>query len=280
MGHHSVECAGEVMDAVRISGFTFAHNVVKLGYPIVEAVLSVLPYVDEFILVDCDSNDGTDVLFKKIGTLSDKCHIHHIPWTHNSSCGGAIADAQIKAAHLCSGTHCWLVQADEIWWPESCDVIKDIIRRHQDVDRFVFPFRHLIGFDKQAIGAYKTAVRIIKNSDIIRVAGDGFTFSGGRELLVDLPTPIHHYGWMFTTDAAMKRKHHASLYFGSEQHRLAAEKVVAGADAIIDMFETQPYDGRHPHIIASLVKMPKYFIRPDLLIKSTKPSCSASTSRI
>ncbi len=46
---------------MKISGFTFTKNATKLYFPISESVLSILPIVDEFIIVlgDCDEDDQT-----------------------------------------------------------------------------------------------------------------------------------------------------------------------------------------------------------------------------
>lgn len=42
-----------------ISGFTFVHNAIDGGYPIVEAIRAVQPYVDEVVIIDCASTDNT-----------------------------------------------------------------------------------------------------------------------------------------------------------------------------------------------------------------------------
>ncbi|NIM50562.1 MAG: hypothetical protein GTO22_15145, partial [Gemmatimonadales bacterium] len=46
---------------MRISGFSFARNAVKFYYPIREAILSILPIVDEFVLAlaEGDPDDTT-----------------------------------------------------------------------------------------------------------------------------------------------------------------------------------------------------------------------------
>lgn len=51
-----------------ISGFTFVHNGLSGGYPFVEAIHAVMPYVDEVVAVDMQSTDGT----KEI--LEGMCH--------------------------------------------------------------------------------------------------------------------------------------------------------------------------------------------------------------
>lgn len=50
-----------------ISGFTFVHNAIAGGYPIVEAIRSVQPHVNEVVVVDMQSTDGTRELLEKLG---------------------------------------------------------------------------------------------------------------------------------------------------------------------------------------------------------------------
>ena len=51
---------------MKISGFTFCHNGIEGGYPIVESISAVQPYVDEVIAVDIESTDGTYAILDKL----------------------------------------------------------------------------------------------------------------------------------------------------------------------------------------------------------------------
>jgi len=51
---------------MKISGFTFIHNGVESGYPFVESIGAVRPYVDEVIAVDIESTDGTYSILDKL----------------------------------------------------------------------------------------------------------------------------------------------------------------------------------------------------------------------
>ena len=42
-----------------VSGFTIARNVIKYDYPIKEAILSILPMVDEMVVLVGHSEDDT-----------------------------------------------------------------------------------------------------------------------------------------------------------------------------------------------------------------------------
>jgi len=51
---------------MKISGFTIIRNAIVNDYPIVEAIRSILPIVDEMIVLVGDSEDATETLIKNI----------------------------------------------------------------------------------------------------------------------------------------------------------------------------------------------------------------------
>lgn len=60
---------------MNFSGFSFVHNAIAGGYPIIEAVRSVAPFVDEMVVVDAQSDDGTREVLEKLG-----CRIIDAHW--------------------------------------------------------------------------------------------------------------------------------------------------------------------------------------------------------
>jgi len=60
---------------MKVSGFTFIRNASQNDYPIVEAISSVLPLCDEFIVAHGNSNDDTLDLVRSI--KSDKIKIRY-----------------------------------------------------------------------------------------------------------------------------------------------------------------------------------------------------------
>ena len=51
---------------MKVSGFTFIRNAIKLDYPIVEAIQSILPLCDEVIVAVGNSEDDTLGLIQSI----------------------------------------------------------------------------------------------------------------------------------------------------------------------------------------------------------------------
>ena len=53
---------------MKASGFTFIRNAIKNDYPIVEAITSILPLCDEFVVAVGNSKDGTKELIEGINS--------------------------------------------------------------------------------------------------------------------------------------------------------------------------------------------------------------------
>lgn len=90
-----------------ISGFTFVHNAIDGGYPIEQAIESVRPYVDEIVVADMQSTDGTrDLLFdtRVISGVWDR------------KAGETLANAH-RLHTKCRGDIIVHFEADEIWDP-------------------------------------------------------------------------------------------------------------------------------------------------------------------
>ncbi|MDE5606954.1 MAG: hypothetical protein K2I68_06605, partial [Bacteroidales bacterium] len=63
---------------MKVSGFTFIRNAVLYGYPITEAIRSILPLVDEMVVAVGNSDDATEDLIRNIG--SNKIRIIRTVW--------------------------------------------------------------------------------------------------------------------------------------------------------------------------------------------------------
>jgi glycosyltransferase involved in cell wall biosynthesis len=102
---------------ISISGFTFIHNALAGGYPIVEAIRSVEPHVDEMVIVDMQSTDGTRELLEEMelkSTQDFKCSFRIL----NGEWGNQ-AGATLRAAHnlyrQCVGDIIIHFEGDEVY---------------------------------------------------------------------------------------------------------------------------------------------------------------------
>ncbi len=111
----------------KISGFTFVHNALDSGYPIFEAIQAVYDYVDELVIINMESTDGT------LELMSDKF------WTNNYSKirlrdgkWGNQAGETLKQAHSlykeCSGDIIFHFEADEVYSKSLLDAIIEMIQ--------------------------------------------------------------------------------------------------------------------------------------------------------
>ena len=101
---------------MKVSGFTFIRNAIKFDYPIVEAITSILPLCDEFIVAVGRSEDETIQLIKNIP--SDKIKIIETVWDDTLREGGRVlADETNKAFKQISKDSDWAfyIQGDELF---------------------------------------------------------------------------------------------------------------------------------------------------------------------
>jgi hypothetical protein len=203
---------------MKISGFTMGKNISKLYYPMKESIMSILPIVDEFIVVlgDSDPGDTTRDEIKAIG--SDKIRIIDSVWDTGKYRSGTIYAQQTHLAKShCSGDWLFYIQADEVVHEDHLPAIKqrctDLLD-NREVDGLLFKYRHFWGDYRHyhdSHGWYRKEIRVIRNHpDIIpwrdaqsfrKIPGfDGHSYNqkaGTYKLKVaGVDAYIYHYGWV------------------------------------------------------------------------------------
>ena len=103
---------------MKISGFSYGHNLVESGYPFVEAIRSVQNFVDELVFVDCQSTDGTRKIL-------DKLDVRVIDGHWGGAAGVTLANAHTLNTN-CENDLILHFEADEIYEPR---LIKGMIER-------------------------------------------------------------------------------------------------------------------------------------------------------
>ncbi len=203
---------------MKISGFSMIKNSSKLYYPIKEAVLSILPIVDEFVIAvgDCDEGDNTRELLESIG--SDKIKIIDTVWDLKKYPRGMENAHQTDIAkNACKGDWLFYLQADEVVHEKYLDEIKSKCEKYLDdkrVEGFLFKYKHFWGdysHYHKSHGWYPKEIRIVRNDNEIhswesaqsfrRIPNfDGINYrqqEGTYKLkVIELDAYIYHYGWV------------------------------------------------------------------------------------
>ncbi|MDB5126394.1 glycosyltransferase family 2 protein, partial [Mucilaginibacter sp.] len=191
---------------MKVSGFTFIRNAVKNDYPIVEAITSILPLCDEFIVALGDSEDETENLINGIG--SPKIKIIHTVWDTNVRDGGKVfADETDKAFDAISPDTDWAfyIQGDECVHEKYLPLIKKEMEENlsdSKVEGLLFKYLHFYGsYDYYGHSRrwYRREIRIVRNNKDIRSYRDaqGFRWANNRKIQVKLiDAYIYHYGWV------------------------------------------------------------------------------------
>ncbi len=190
---------------MKISGFTIVRNAILYDYPVVESIKSILPVVDEMIVLIGESDDNTEELIRSI--QSDKLQIHHSVWDQKLKKGGVVLAIETdKAFQLISKESDWAfyIQADEVIHEKYHDVIRKTAELYKDdkkVEGLLFNYLHFYGtYDYVADSRkwYHKEVRIIRNDKDIHAYRDAQGFRRGVKKINVKPVDatVYHYGWV------------------------------------------------------------------------------------
>lgn len=274
---------------MKISGFSMAKNAQKLGYPVKEAVLSLLPIVDEFVIAigNCDNDDKTRSLIEEIH--DDKIKIIDTVWNIEKYPRGMEHAHQTDLAkNACSGDWLFYIQADEIVHekdhPEITKRCNELID-DLEVEGLLFNYIHFWGdYDHYHFshGWYKNEIRIIRNNPDIHSWESAQSFRkiphfDGIDYRVQENTyklkvarvnaDIYHYGWV-RPPSIMKRKSiaFATIHHGKSKVEKLIEKKYFEFD-YGDLSKLQNFKGTHPRVMNNRISE---FNWADQLNKSTK----------
>jgi len=211
---------------MKISGFTIIKNAVTNDYPIVEAINSILPVVDEMIVSVGDSEDATTELIRSIP--SDKIKIVHSTWDPTLREGGRILAVETdKAFQHVSPDSDWAfyIQADEVVHEQYHQAIREAASRYKDdrrIEGLLFHYTHFYGtydYIGDSRKWYDREVRIIRNDRSIQSYKDAQGFrKNGRKLNVKLIDAwMYHYGWVKDPVQMKQKMYNAGKLWHSDE---------------------------------------------------------------
>ncbi|MEX6688914.1 glycosyltransferase family 2 protein [Danxiaibacter flavus] len=258
---------------MKISGFTIIKNAVINDYPIVEAITSILPVVDEMIVLVGDCDDDTEELVRSIN--SNKIKIHHSVWDQSLRHGGKVLAVETdKAFQLIDPASDWAfyIQADEVvheqYYPaiiEACKKYKDDMR----VQGLLFKYLHFYGtydYVGDSRKWYNREIRIIRNNKAITAYRDAQGFRIGTTKLPVKPIDayVYHYGWVKSPKLMKQKMKNVSRFWNDDtdewQQFLASEDVFN-----YDDFDSlQKFTATHPSVMQKRVAEQNWRLNIDI----------------
>ena len=114
---------------MKVSGFTFIRNAIKYDFPILEAITSILPIVDEFIVNVGQSEDDTLGLIRSI--KDERIKIVESVWDETMKKDGQVLGVQQDIAlSQCTGDWAFLLQGDEVVHEDDLEIIRSAMERY------------------------------------------------------------------------------------------------------------------------------------------------------
>lgn len=255
-----------------ISGFTIIRNAVLNDYPVVESIKSILPVVDEMIVLVGDSQDETENLIRSIG--SDKIQMHHSTWDMSLRSGGRVLAVETdKAKALINPRANWAfyIQADEVIHEQYHAAILQGCKEHLDnplVEGLLFNYLHFYGtydYIGDSRKWYHKEVRIIRNNPAIQAYKDAQGFRKGTEKIRVKPIPafVYHYGWVKSPEQMMQKQKNVSPYWLGDADM---QKMLMNPDKwnFEDFDSLEKFTGTHPAVMLDRIQRKNWQVELDI----------------
>ncbi|GAB4320897.1 MAG: hypothetical protein Kow00127_13220 [Bacteroidales bacterium] len=247
---------------MKVSGFTFIRNAIKLDYPVVESIRSILPVCDEVVVAVGNSEDDTREL---ISNIDPKVRIIDTVWDDSLREGGRVLAFETdKAFRAISADSDWAfyIQGDEVLHENYLEPVYQSMQRYKEdrrVEGLLFDYLHFYG-SYDWVGSsprwYPAEIRVVKNDHSVYSFRDaqGFKIGNNRRLRVKHSGAVmFHYGWVRDPGAMQRKQESFHRHWHSddwiEQHVVkASEYDYRNIDAL------ERFTGTHPAVMAERLK--------------------------
>ncbi|MBL0883603.1 MAG: glycosyltransferase family 2 protein [Chitinophagaceae bacterium] len=258
---------------MKISGFTIIKNAVMNDYPIVEAIRSILPVVDEMIVLVGDSEDETIALMQSIN--DPKIKIHHSVWDKHLRTGGTVLAVETnKAFQLIDPESDWAfyIQGDEVVHEQYHNSIRNACLQYKEdkrVEGLVFKYLHFYGtydYVGDSRKWYDHEVRIIRNDKKISSYKDAQGFRVGERKLWVKPVDayVYHYGWVKSPELMKKKQKNVSKFWIDQEN---LDEILAQMPDFFnydDFDSLEKFKGTHPLVIQERIERQNWKLDLDI----------------
>jgi hypothetical protein len=241
-----------------LSGFTLVRNAVKLDFPIIPAIRSVLEVCDEVVVNVGKSEDATRDLVASVG--DPRVRILDSVWDFTLK-NEMISQETLKAMAACRGEWGIYIQADEVLEESGAHRLREQAREWDAdarVEGLLVDYLHFYGgFDRIATNRrwYRREVRCIRlGSDIRPYQGaQGFRVGPEYRKIRARPTGarMFHYGWARPARAIREKLEVSKTIYPWSRERSAREQERGYLEWLPLL---KPYPGPHPRAAAEWVR--------------------------
>ena len=264
---------------MKVSGFTFIRNASKFDYPVVEAIKSILPVCDDFIVAVGNSDDNTLELIQNID--KNKIKIIETVWDDSDEMkegGKVFASETDKAFHAIPMNSDWAfyIQGDEVIHEKYLDIIYSSMEKWKDVpevDGLLFNYLHFYGsYDYIGLSPkwYGHEIRIIRNDKSIYSFRDaqGFRKRLDEKLNVKpVDAYVYHYGWVKEPGTMMKKAINAISFYQDKNFLKKVKSFESNGNSEFDYSTIDSlslFKETHPKVMEERIKRKNWVFKHDI----------------
>lgn len=241
-----------------LSGFTIVRNAVRYGYPVVESLRSLLPLVEELVVVVGNSEDETMDVVRSVD--DPRLVVVETEWDESLRTGGRVLAQQTNLA-LARCRHPWAfyLQADEVVHEDDHPAIHASLERWASdarIDALSFRFIHFEGTYAYVNPLrYRRQCRLVRHNGTVESVGDaaGFGRIDGLKLRTRrTDARIFHYGWA-RAPAVMRTKMLAFMRLYLDDATVESRWGNVPGEYLSDVDMAFRFGGTHPAVMAELI---------------------------
>ena len=259
---------------MKVCGFTFIRNAGKYDFPVVEAILSILPVCDAFVVAVGNSEDHTREVIHQIAP--DKIQIVDTVWNEKLKKGGAVYAVETDKAFDAIPEEfdwCFYIQGDEVVHEKYLPEVKQAMQKNLDnkkVEGLLFRYKHFYGtYDYVANSRkwYRREIRVIRNDKSIRSYRDaqGFRKNNRKLNVVPVNAEIYHYGWVRPPQYMQQKIDAVKQFYEGISENEAQEKAAEKEFSYSRNYDSlEKFEGSHPAVMKERINRLNWHVEVDL----------------
>lgn len=266
---------------MKVCGFTFIRNAVKFDFPVVEAISSVLPLCDHFVVAVGNSDDTTRDLIQ--GISSEKISIVDTVWDESLKKGGVVYAAETDKAFDAVPPEydwCFYIQGDEALHEKYLPVVKKAMYENlhrEKVEGLLFGYCHFYGtynYVGDSRKWYRNEIRIVRNDKSIRSYRDaqGFRKNGRKLRVVQVNANIYHYGWVRSPEFMQDKINEVRKFYKGISEEEAMQHVAKNEFNYSQNYDAlMRFEGTHPKVMLPRIARQNWQVDVDVKQINMKP---------